>query len=327
MKNSDERSPTSVGTLDQNCMGEGMAIPDFQTIMLPLMQYASNGEPRSLREAIDFLADYFHLTEAEQQALLPSGKQAIFANRVGWSRTHLKKAGLLEYPTRAAFKITQRGIDLLASQPPRITMKLLKQFPEYLEFLSSTKVKPATEAGSDEETIDQATPEETLEYAYQELRKTLAQEILDKIKSCPPSFFERLVVELVVKMGYGGSIQDAGRAIGRSGDEGIDGIIKEDRLGLDLIYLQAKRWNDTVGRSEIQKFVGALAGQGAKKGIFITTSRFSEQAKEFIPRNDTKIVLINGEELAQYMIDFDLGVSTVSEYLIKKIDLDYFEGE
>lgn len=174
---------------------------------------------------------------------------------------------------------------------------------------------------------DEQTPEETLEYSYQEIRSNLASEILDKVKSCSPNFFERLVVELFVKMGYGGSIKEAGQAIGKTGDEGIDGIIKEDRLGLDTIYIQAKRWENVVGRPQLQKFVGALAGQGAKKGIFITTSRFSEQAKSYSPKNDIKLVMVDGEELAQYMIEFDLGVSTVSEYKIKKIDFDYFEND
>lgn len=305
-----------------------MAIPDFQSIMLPLMQFASDEKEHSLREAIEHLSEYFKLTDTERQELLPSGKQPIFDNRVGWSRTHLKKAGLLDYPNRAYFKITDRGKQLLRKQPAIINMNLLKQYPEFLEFIGLTN---QNETSSDPlatpEVINQETPEETLEYAYQKIRKTLAQEILDKVKSCSPTFFERLVVALLVKMGYGGSIKEAGRAIGKTGDEGIDGIIKEDRLGLDAIYIQAKRWNDTVGRPEIQRFVGALAGHGAKKGIFITTSKFSDQAKDYAPKNDTKIVLINGEELAQYMIDFNLGVSTVSEYQIKKVDSDYFEDE
>lgn len=303
-----------------------MSIPDFQSLMLPLMKFANDGQEHKLRDAIDYLANLFKLTDQEQQELLPSGKEPIFKNRVGWSRTHLKKAGLLDYPNRACFKITSRGKELLETQPTGINMSLLKQYPEYLEFIGSTAPndsisKPANQT----DLADQETPEETLEYAYQRIRKTLAQEVLDKVKTCSPSFFERLVVELLVKMGYGGSIKDAGRVIGKTGDEGIDGVIKEDRLGLDVIYVQAKRWNDTVGRPEIQKFVGALAGQGAEKGIFITTSKFSPQATDFVPRNNTKIVLIDGEQLAQYMIDFNLGVSIVSEYQIKKIDSDYFE--
>ncbi len=304
-----------------------MPIPDFQAIMLPLLQLASDGLPHFTREAVEQLAEHFKLTEAERQTLLPSGKQPIFDNRIGWARTHLKKAGLLEYPSRAYFQITERGVACLQQTPGLINVAILKQFPEYLEFLGLT-AQPNSQNGSlDEALTPQQTPEEILEYGYQSLRKTLAQEILERVKKCSPTFFERLVVELLVKMGYGGSISEAGRAIGKTGDEGIDGIIKEDRLGLDAIYIQAKKWENTVGRPELQRFVGALAGQGAKKGIFITTSTFSEQAKGYSPKNDTKIVLIDGQELAQYMIDFDLGVSAVSEYRVKKIDSDYFGDE
>lgn len=193
--------------------------------------------------------------------------------------------------------------------------------------LSESWKKGNSNNEKEEELLIPQTPEELLEISYQDIRKSLAQEILSKIKLCSPSFFERLVVELLVKMGYGGSRSDAGKAIGRSGDEGIDGIIKEDKLGLDIIYIQAKRWENVVGRPEIQKFVGALAGQGAKKGIFITTSRFTNEAKDYIPRNETKIVLIDGEQLANLLIDYNLGVSTQAVYELKKIDLDYFEEE
>lgn len=304
-----------------------MPIPDFQRVMLPLMQLASDGQEHTLRESIEYLAHEFQLSDSERKELLPSGRQPIFDNRVGWARTHLKKAGLIESPGRSLFKITPRGLDLLSQNPPVINVRLLKQFPEYLEFLGVTPNEPIT-AGGDNESSDFETPEETLEAAYQNIRKTLALDLLEKVKACSPDFFEQLVVELLVKMGYGGSIKEAGQAIGKSGDEGIDGMIKEDKLGLDVIYVQAKRWNgNVVGRPEIQKFVGALAGQGARKGIFITTSKFSEQAKDYIPRNETKIVLIDGEQLAQYMIDFHLGVSTVSSYEIKKIDSDYFGDE
>lgn len=304
-----------------------MTIPDFQSVMLPLMQLVDNGKEHSLRETIEHLAQHFKLTESERKELLPSGRQAIFDNRVGWARTHLKKAGLLESPRRSIFQISERGIKLLETKPSSINVNLLKQFPEYLEFIGITASNGAMEPVSVAEPANQDTPREVLEYAYQELRQTLAQDLLTKVKSCTPSFFEQLVVELLVKMGYGGSIKEAGQAVGKSGDEGIDGIIKEDRLGLDVIYIQAKRWNDTVGRPEIQRFIGALAGQGAKKGIFITTSNFSEKAREFAPKNDTKIVLIDGKQLTQYMIDFNLGISVISEYQIKEIDSDYFEGE
>ena len=302
-----------------------MSIPDFQSILLPLLSFSSNGKQHSTQESIEYLSEYFCLTDDERKELLPSGKQPIFDNRVGWSRTHLKKAGLLQYPTRSFFQITDRGVEFLKTNPEKITISLLKQYPEYLEFIGSTSrsLVELSKSTSNEE----KTPEENLEYSYQEIRNNLAVEILEKVKSCSPDFFERLVVELLVRMGYGGSIKEAGKAIGKTGDEGIDGIIKEDRLGLDTIYIQAKRWDNVVGRPELQKFVGALAGQGAKKGVFITTSRFSDQAKSYSPKNDIKLVMIDGEELAQYMIDFDLGVSIVSEYKIKKIDSDYFESE
>ncbi|PSB13767.1 restriction endonuclease [filamentous cyanobacterium CCP1] len=304
-----------------------MTIPDYQSIMLPLMQFASDGKEHTLRESIEYLAKHFKLTSEERKELLPSGKQSIFDNRVGWARTHLKKAGLLESPGRSLIQITLRGLEMLKKNPPIINVGFLKQFPEYLEFIGAANNIEKITAPEADESSSPDTPEETLEYAYQKIRQTLAQDLLSKVRSCSPSFFEQLVVELLVKMGYGGSIKEAGRAIGKSGDEGIDGIIKEDKLGLDVIYVQAKRWNDTVGRPEIQRFVGALAGQGAKKGIFITTSKFSEQAKEYVPRNETKIVLVDGEQLAQYMIDFNLGVSSVSSYEIKKIDSDYFGDE
>ena len=305
-----------------------MPIPNFQIILLPLLIFASDEKPYTLQDCIEYLADYFKLSESEQKELLPSGKQTIFLNRVGWSRTYLKKAGLLDYPNRSFFKITTRGLDLLKTKPNKITISLLKQYPEFLDFVGAANISSKKSDNKINVVEDnEQTPEEALEYSYQEIRCNLALEILEKVKSCSPNFFERLVVELLVKMGYGGSIKEAGQAIGKTGDEGIDGIIKEDRLGLDTIYIQAKRWENVVGRPELQKFVGALAGQGAKKGIFITTSRFSEQAKSYSPKNDIKLVMIDGEELAQYMIDFDLAVSTVSEYKIKKIDFDYFESD
>ncbi|MDJ1174672.1 restriction endonuclease [Roseofilum capinflatum] len=313
-----------------------MAIPDFQAILLPLLKLAGDQKRHSMQEAIQYLANTFQLTNEERKELLPSGKQAVFDNRVGWARTYLKKAGLLESPARSFFQITNRGVDLLQTNPSKINTAFLKKYPEFRKFQMGNPSKDKSASDNDAnlsisegegQGSNQQTPEEILEYSYQELRSALAQELLEKVKSCSPSFFERLVVELLVKMGYGGSIKEAGRAMGKTGDEGIDGMIKEDRLGLDRIYIQAKRWQDSVGRPEIQKFVGALAGQGANKGIFITTSRFTEQAKTYSPKNDTKVVLIDGAELAEYMIDFDLGVSTVSEYKLKKIDTDYFEAD
>ncbi len=299
-----------------------MSIPDFQSIMLPLIELASDGKEHKLSETIAHLAAHFNLTDTERKELLPSGKQARFDNRVGWAVTYLKKAGLLAYPARGRLQITPRGLDILAQKPSRIDVKYLKQFPECLDFIGAT-TSPATETSNSP--LEQ-TPDETIESAYRQLRQNLAQELLERIKTASPAFFEQLVIELLVKMGYGGSLVDAGMAIGKTGDEGIDGIIKEDRLGLDAIYIQAKRWNNTVGRPEIQQFVGALAGKGARKGIFITTSKFSEQAKSYLPAN-VKVVLIDGAQLADYAIEVNLGVSVVSEYQIKRLDLDYFDGE
>jgi len=303
-----------------------MAIPDFQSIMLPLMKYSSDEKEHTLRETIEFLANEFNLSEDERTELLPSGTQAIFDNRVGWAKTHLSKAGLLYSPRRSIFVISDRGKQVLQSKPKLINMALLRQFPEYIEFTKSTKKKDTPKKiGKNEDLFSDTTPEETLEYAYQEIKNSLAEEILDKVKSSPSDFFERLVVELLVKMGYGGSLKDAGKATRKVKDEGIDGIIKEDKLGLDVIYVQAKKWEGSVGRPEIQKFVGALAGQGANKGIFITTSTFSNDAINYIPRNDTKIVLIDGKKLGEYMIEYNVGVTTTKSFEIKKIDSDYFE--
>lgn len=305
-----------------------MPIPDFQTIMLPLLELAGDGREYKLSDAIANLATHFNLTEAERKELLPSGKQRKFDNCVGWAYLHLKKAELLTQTFRGKFQITQRGLDVLAQKPPRIDIKYLKRFSEYRAFrgLTASSSDPEPNFHPDATLTIEQTPDEVMETAYQEIRLNLAQELLERIKSCSPAFFERLVIELLVKMGYGGSLADAGKAIGKTGDEGIDGIIKEDRLGLDVIYIQAKRWQNTVGRPDIQQFVGALAGKGAKKGIFITTSKFSEQAKSYLPA-DMKVVLIDGAQLANYAVDVNLGVSVICEYQIKRLDLDYFEGE
>ncbi|HEY7122508.1 MAG TPA: restriction endonuclease [Ktedonobacterales bacterium] len=301
-----------------------MGIPDFQSFMLPLLKFSADQQEHSLRDAIEALAQTFKLSDEERKELLPSGQQTVVDNRVSWSRTHLKKAGLLESTRRSFFKITQRGLDVLGRNPQKIDVKFLEQFPEYIEFRAASRRDKETALGAEAEVNNHQTPEELLEYGYQRIRQDLAQELLNRVKNSSPSFFERLVVELLVKMGYGGSRKDAGEAVGRSGDGGIDGIIKEDRLGLDIIYIQAKKWEGVVGRPEIQKFAGALQGQRAKKGIFITTSGFSNEAREYVAIIDSKIVLIDGQQLAQLMIDHDVGVSKVSSYEIKKLDFDYF---
>lgn len=308
-----------------------MPIPDFQSLMLPLLKFCSDEQEHSTKDTIEYTSKHFNLSDEELSQRLPSGTQYIFYNRVFWAKAHLKMAGLLENTKRAHFKITQSGLNLLKTNPPFVNLRTLKSIPAYVEHTKIYKKdrpeKAENESENESEYDNDLTPEESLEYSYQKIRKSLAQDLLSKIKNIPASFFEKLVIDLLVMMGYGGSLKDAGKAIGRSGDEGIDGIIKEDKLGLDVIYIQAKRWEGVVGRPELQKFVGALAGQGAKKGIFITTSYFSKDALDYTPKNETKIVLVDGEQLAQYMIDYNLAVSTVSTYQIKKIDLDYFGEE
>ena len=301
-----------------------MAIPDYQTCMLPFLRHLADGQEHSLRDAEEALAAHFRLSAAERAELLPSGQQGIFKNRIGWARTYLKKAALLASPKRAVFQITERGLKTLSTEPVKLDVKYLEQFPEFVEFREVSK------PGNGGNTVVEAapatnTPEEAIELAHQGLREQLMAELLTRILGCSPTFFEQLVVELLVKMGYGGSRRDAGERIGRSGDGGIDGIIKEDRLGLDTIFIQAKRWQGSVGRPEIQKFVGALQGQRAKKGVFITTSSYTADAADCATRIDTKVVLIDGQQLAGLMIDFDVGVASAASYVVKRIDSDYFE--
>lgn len=304
-------------------------IPDYQSLMLPLLKLVSDKQEHKYRDLIENMATDFQVTDEERKELLASGNQAIFDNRVGWAKTYLKKAGLLDSPKRATFVITQIGLDTLKKNPDRIDAKYLRQFPAFLEFQNASRNDNETKEEIIIVETNEQTPEENLDMAYQRIRKSLASELLNRVADLSPTFFERLVVELLVKMGYGGSIKDAGKAIGKSGDEGIDGTIKEDKLGLDIIYIQAKRWRpgNVVGRPELHKFVGALAGQGAKKGIFITTSNFTKEALEYTPKNETKIVLIDGEQLAQLMIDYNLGCTTQQIYELKKIDSDYFGEE
>lgn len=273
------------------------------------------------------LAGHFALTPGERAEMLPSGQTGIFVNRVGWARTYLKKAVLIESPRRGVFKITQRGLSVLAEGVRSLDSKYLARFPEFQEFqrVSQPQDDSSTTSPAASVTEAEVTPEEAIESAYQGLRQQLAQELLAKILTCSPTFFEYLVVQLLVKMGYGGSRKDAGERIGQSGDGGIDGIIKEDRLGLDTIFIQAKRWQGSVGRPEIQKFVGALQGQRARKGVFITTSTYTADATAYAAQIDTKVVLIDGQKLASLMIDFDVGVSVAASYTIKRVDSDYFE--
>jgi restriction system protein len=300
-----------------------MAIPDYQSCLLPFLRFLQDGQEHSLREAEDAIALQFGLSAEERAEMLPSGQQGIFRNRVGWARTYLKKACLLDSSRRGVFQITDRGREVLESNPPRIDAKYLERFPEFLVFRDAGRLEVAPSQNTPQ--APGATPEERIEAAYSELRAQLEEDLLAKVLTCSPSFFEQLVVDLLVAMGYGGSRRDAGTRLGQSGDGGVDGVIKEDRLGLDAIFVQAKRWKDSVGRPEIQKFVGALQGQRARKGVFITTSSYSQEAKDYAARIDTKVVLIDGKQLAGLMIDHDVGVSAAAAFTVKKVDLDYFE--
>lgn len=297
-------------------------IPDYQTCMLPLLKYAADNKEHKLADAVEDLSDQFGLTAEERKELLPSKTQEVIFNRIGWARTYMKKAGLLEDTRRGVFKITERGQAVLGENLERLSTKYLRKFDEFNEFQRKHNEK---DSKSENDVISEATPEEMLEAGYTKLSENLADDILVNIAKCSPSFFEHLVVDLLVHMGYGGSFSEAAQVVGKSGDEGIDGIIKEDKLGLDTIYIQAKRWKGVVGRPEIQKFAGALLGQKASKGVFITTSLFTKDAEDYAASVDRKVVLIDGQKLASLMIEHNVGISTVRTFEIKRIDSDYFE--
>ncbi len=301
-------------------------IPKYEKIMLPFLKYLVDGKEHGLSETHDALAEQFKLTDDELRELLPSGRQPIFRNRVGWASTYLKKAGLVTSPKRAHFKISANGLSLLKENPNKITSKSLTRYDDFVEFQSIKKDKKDSGNLLQPLVVNNAdqTPEESLEYAYQKLHSELSKELLDIVKSCTPVFFERLIIDLLITMGYGGSRKEAGQAMGKSGDGGIDGIINEDKLGLDIIYLQAKRWENAVPVKEIRDFTGALASKKAKKGIFITTSSFPKSVYEFIGQVEYKIILIDGERLANLMIEYSVGLSTVTAYHVKTIDSDYF---
>jgi len=302
-------------------------IPKYEEIMLPFLRYLSDVKEHSLSETHDALAKEFKLTDDELRELLPSGQQPIFRNRLGWARTYLKKAGLVTSPKRAHFKISDTGLALLNEKPTKITSKFLTRYDDFVEFqsLKKTKTDKGVVAQTQLENVTDQTPEESLEYAYQKLHSELSKELLSIVKTCTPSFFEKLVIDLLITMGYGGSRKEAGKAMGKSGDGGIDGIINEDKLGLDVIYLQAKRWDNAVPVKEIRDFTGALASKKAKKGIFITTSSFPKSVYEFVGQVEYKIILIDGERLTNLMIEHSVGLSTISTYHVKTIDSDYFE--
>jgi restriction system protein len=299
-----------------------MPIPDFQSLMLPIMKVAEDGAEHTARELRKRLADQLALSEEERKELLPSGAQPVFTNRVAWARSHLTMAGLLEKTGRGTFRITERGKQPLASNPSVINLRFLQQFPEYAAARNKTKDEAPTETAAAGES---ASPQERIDSAFSELQETLISDLRGKLASIDPFRFEQLVLDLLVKMGYGGSKKEAAQVTQKTGDEGIDGVINEDRLGLDVIYVQAKRWKHNVGRPEIQNFVGALAGKKASKGIFITTSDFHDNAHDYAAGLHQKVILVDGRRLAELMIEHNIGVAEEHPYVIKKIDSDYFE--
>jgi restriction system protein len=308
-----------------------MSVPDYQSLMLPLLDATADGNEHAISDLRESIAARLRLTEQDRAELLPSGKQAVYNNRLGWAKTYLDKAGLLATVRRGVYQVTERGRSVLAERPSRLDVETLTRFPEFEEFRRRSEAAEV-DAGATLTPTTPApavadTPQESLDAAYQQLRRGLEADVLAAVRAASFRFFERLVVELLVKMGYGGSLKDAGRAIGRSGDDGLDGIIKEDHLGLDAIYVQAKRWADTVGRPQVQSFAGSLEGVRGRKGVFITTSTFSSDAREYVSRIEKKIVLIDGAQLASLMIDFNIGVSPVNVYEVKKVDSDFFSED
>jgi restriction system protein len=303
-----------------------MAIPDFQSVMLPLIKVLDDGQERTMREVTDMLAGSFHLTEHEREELLPSGQQSIFSNRVAWAKSHLKAAGLLENPVRGRVRISEVGRKVLAENPAGINVKFLKRYPAYCDFVGkSAPAEHEDVSGGITPVEERRTPLELIDTAYKSLRQATAEDLLSKLKACSPSFFESVVVRLLMAMGYGG-VAGQGTVTGKSGDAGIDGVIKQDKLGLDVVCIQAKRWDVPVGRPIIQGFVGSMDYIRARKGVILTTSTFTKDAVDFVERIEgKKVVLINGDELADLMIDHGLGVITTKTYEIREVSNDFFD--
>ena len=310
-----------------------MAIPDYETLMLPVLKVAGDGQEHRIGDVVNQLARDFGLTEEEQQQILPSGKQATFANRVGWAKTYLVQAGLLEATKRAHFKITDRGKKCLAEGPPRIDVEYLSQFAEFVQFKERGRVQGTVASTSASDTppvpLQEETPDELLRSTVKQIETALKKELLDRVLSAPPAFFEGLIVALLLAMGYGGSREEAGKIVGRSGDGGIDGVIDQDALGLDRVYVQAKRYvvDNAVSEPEIRAFSGSLGAAKANKGVFVTTSYFTQPAQNFAERHPFKIVLIDGERLATLMIRHNVGVRIDETLYLKKMDEDFFGDE
>lgn len=306
-----------------------MPVPGYQEFMLPLLKITSDGQVHTGADVTETLAQLMDISETDRGIVLASG-QMRFNNRVAWAITHLYKSQLLEKLGRGRFKITPRGFEVLKKNPARIDNHFLEQFDEYRAFKTKKNKTVVIAAGDADENAEfpepDVTPDERLDGAYKELRETLADDLLDRVRSSSPKFFEHLVVDLLVAMGYGGTHASAARVVGRSGDGGIDGVIPEDRLGLDMVYVQAKKWENAVGPDEIRKFVGSLGEQKAHKGVFITSGTFTDGARQAAERANAKVVLIDGEHLAELMIDHGVGVADHKAYVVKKLDSDYFEG-
>lgn len=301
-----------------------MAVPGYQDFMYPFLQILKDGKEHKLQDLYRDLAGYFNLNEDDIAETLPSGKQTLLNNRVGWARTYLSKAGLIKVVRRAVFTITDEGMKVLSDPGvDRIDRKFLTRYSSFNEFIN----KANQDTNDDINNTEQKTPLELIDENYNILKKELQDGLLEKILECSPAFFERLIVHLIVAMGYGGSVKDAGAAIGKSGDEGIDGIIKEDFLGLEMIYLQAKRWKkeSTVGRPDIQSFVGSLVGKQASKGIFITTAKFSKNAYDYAYSIDKRVILIDGQQLTDLMFKYDVGTTNEEVFVTKRLDIDFFE--
>jgi restriction system protein len=308
-----------------------MTIPDFQTIMLPFVQALNDGQVWMMKELTERLASQFDLTDSERHELLPSGSQTVFSNRVAWAKSHLKHAGLIANPIRGKVTIAEVGRQILQQNPGTINCKFLKQFPSYLKFIGATPSSDSiTETSTTDETVMEGiqTPLELIESSFQTLRKETEEELLSKLKACSPAFFERVVVQLLRAMGYGGVTGD-GSVTGQSGDGGIDGIIKEDKLGLDVVCIQAKRYADsTVGRPIVQQFVGSMDFVQANKGVILTTSQFSAEAYEFVGKIvGKKVVLIDGQKVAGLMLDHNVGVTRSKMYELKEVSNDYFDED
>lgn len=303
-----------------------MAVPGFQEMFIHFLRSLADGETRHTSSIRSFVSEEMNLSEEDREEMIPSGQSTRLANRVGWARTHLRKARLIEQVKRGHYRITDAGKALLASPPENLNLHYLDTIPSHKNWFHASK-KEKSETGTTGDHEASTPPNERIEEAYKELNDELASSLLEAMATMDAYAFEQLVIDVLFAMGYGGSRKEAARVTKKSNDEGIDGVINEDRLGLDVIYVQAKRWQNTIGRKEIQSFVGALAGKQANKGVFITTSDYNQNALEYAAKVSQKIILIDGKRLADLMIEYQIGVSPVRNITIKRLDTDYFEDE